>query len=447
MTRDKLKNLIKKLPQRPGIYIFEDSQNKNLYIGKASSLRSRVGHYLKAEDTRLAKLVDLSKKLKIQVTDSDIEALILESQLIKKYRPKFNIVMRDDKQYFYVAFTDEMFSRVFITHQPRTGHKQYVAGYRQGGKKLKTYNLEPITYFVGPFMDGSALKLTLRYLRSVFPFCTCKQKHVNFCLNYHIGKCIGYCCLKNPTPAKEYEKDYSRNIKALKDILNGKKEGLVKRMRMEMKSLAARQKFKEAKILRDKMESVQRVFENARIIKKIEFGESPEIISDLKRDLKLKSRPDRIEGYDISNIQGVHAAGSMVVFTNGRADKNEYRKFKIRQIKNPDDIGMLKEVLTRRLSHFEWQLPDLILVDGGKGQLNAVKSILRRAGKNIFVASLTKDERHSGHHIFLSNKKLPVSLRRLSVNGRNLILKIGDEAHRFAQSYYQKLHARFLHNN
>src|SRR3989344_7064507 len=202
MNQAALKKYIPKLPSNPGIYIFKDAK-KYLYIGKASNLKIRLGSYLKTKDFRIKKMVGLSQTLKFISTKSDIEALILESQLIKKFRPQFNIVMRDDKQYFFVGFSKNEMPRIYLTHQPDSDKH------------------------IGPFTDGNALKTTLRFLRSIFPYCTCNQLHHNYCLNYHIGKCLGFCCLKSGASNKE-KKTYSNNIKAIGKILSGKKNSFIK---------------------------------------------------------------------------------------------------------------------------------------------------------------------------------------------------------------------------
>src|SRR3989344_5264141 len=194
MNQDILKKFIKKIPSQPGIYLFKDGRKKNLYIGKAINMKNRVKSYLKTDDIRIKKMVESAQTLKSITTQSDIEALILESQMIKKFQPPFNIEMRDDKQNFYVGFSKENFPKIFFTHQTKTW-------------KLKTGN-----YFIGPFTDGGALKITLRLLRRVFPYCTCKQSHYNYCLNYHIEKCLGICCLKSNQDDMIKIKNYQKNI-------------------------------------------------------------------------------------------------------------------------------------------------------------------------------------------------------------------------------------------
>lgn len=438
MLIPKLKDRIKKLLAKPGIYLFKNSANKPLYIGKALNLKNRIKSYTTTEDIRLKKMISNAHRLDFIETDSDIEALILESQLIKKFRPKFNIVMRDDKQYAFVGFTEEKYPRIFITHQP-----------------TKNQN------FIGPFTDIGALKITLRYLRRIFPYCTCKQLHHNYCLNYHIGKCLGFCCLKTGASNKGKE-TYANNIKAIRKILDGKKSSFIKELKKEAGNSAKNDDFGKAIELREKISKLERVFKNAKIIKTSDILKVYR--SGLESLLKTSKPIVRIEGYDMSNIQGTHATGAMVTFVNGQPDKNFYRKFKIHtnrhprhlqphhdrgivEIQNGGDTGMLKEILERRFRHSEWPFPDLILIDGGKGQLNAAHSVisnyyttfLKKQRAPLLIA-LTKNKKHIGEKIYISGKKFPIFLTKLAPADKNLLLMIDSEAHRFAINYYRKKH-------
>ncbi len=424
MNQGILKKSVTKLPSEPGIYMFKDEHGKDLYIGKASNLKSRVGSYLKTEDVRIKKMLQTAERLKCKSAESDIEALILESQLIKKFRPPFNIVMRDDKQYFYVGFSNEDFPRIFWTHQPHDN-------------KFKGSN------FIGPFTDGNILKSALRFLRRTFPYCTCRGRpHNNFCLNYHIGKCPGYCCLKKPTTNTLQLTNYQKNIRAVKYILNGKRVSLVKNLEKEMSQLAKKGELERAIELRNKISDLKRIFENARVIKNSDILKAHR--SGLESLLRQQKPIIRIEGYDISNIQGTHATGSMVTFIHGRPDKNFYRKFKIYTKQSPDDTAMLKEILERRFRHDEWPFPDLILIDGGKGQVNTAVKTLKELAIKVPVIGVSKNERHLGHQLIIPGRKTPLALTKLSPADRNLLLAIDSEAHRFAISYYRKLHRKSL---
>ena len=321
--------------------------------------------------------------------------------------------MRDDKQYFYVVLTKDEFPKIFISHQQKD---------------------------IGPFTDGGALKTTLKILRRIFPFCTCKQTHHNYCLNYHLENCPGYCCLKDQSKTGRQElKTYLKNIKAVKDVLMGKKLSVIKSLEKEMRQTAKNNEFIKAISLRNKLKELKWIFENAKILRELQTKDKT--LKDLQIAFGLPVLPRRIEAYDISNIQGTSAVGSMVVFTDGQPDKNEYRKFKIQSKSSPDDITMLKEVLSRRLRHTEWPTPDLILVDGEKAQLNAAYSIV---SKQIPIIALTKNEKHQADHILTPENPKPVKLTSLRQEVRDLILEANSEAHRFAVSYYRKTQRKAL---
>lgn len=402
-----------KIPPISGVYSFNGSKGEILYIGKARNLVNRVGSYF-GHQTRpmILKMLSLARTLTWQETASEIEALILESSLIKKHHPRFNTMLRDDKQYFYVSLSDDKFPKLSVGHQPGDDSKKVI----------------------GPFTDGSALELTLKELRKIFPYCTCKQKHNRFCLNYHIGNCLGFCCLKNAV-GHAAATEYQANIKAVSDILSGKRRLIIRKMIKNLAVLAAKNDFDKADKLKIKVRKLRQIFENASIIRRL--SEKREALKQLKDFFGLPESPIRIEGYDISNIQGSFAVGSMAVFVNGQPDKSQYRKFKIKTVIGANDTAMLAEVLTRRLGHPEWSMPQLFVIDGGKGQLNTAISVI---GKGIPIISVAKDDRHHGESVFSWSDKKPVKLTSLPQAARNLILAIDAEAHRFAISYYRKKH-------
>ncbi len=484
MDTTTLKKLITKAPDSPGIYRFQDVKHQDIYIGKASSLKKRLTSYTKTLDSRIRTMISTARYLVHIETDSDIEALILESQLVKQKRPPFNIMLRDDKQYFYVGFTNDDFPRVFLTHQPDSvSSSKYQVSRMQNSKIHNTRYKILDTNYLGPFTDGVSLKTTLKYLRNIFPYCTCTQKHYNYCLNYHLNRCIGFCCIKNPelritdSELKNIQKQYNRNINAIKDILNGRKNNLVKELQKQMKTAGKNHDFEKAIELQIKIEQLERVFYNAQVIKNSDIIKSQN--SGLQKLLKIKKPLIRIEGYDISNIQGTHATGSMVTFINGIPDKTYYRKFKIKYIKHNsknnktkyknnallnkydrinlamhsrdindtyhvNDTAMLREIIERRFNHPEWPFPDLIIVDGGKGQVNSALAVLKDMGISIPLIGLSKDDHHKGHQLFIPHKKEPIPLVNLSESDRNFLLAIDAEAHRFAISYYRKLHRKSI---
>lgn len=417
---------LKKLPNSPGVYIFKNKNNNYLYIGKAGNIRKRVKQYfdMKTHSPFLKFILKEVNKIDFKQTNSEIEAIILESELIRNYKPKYNIMLKDDKQYFYVLITKEEFPRIFLTHQiqkQNSGH------------------------YLGPFVDGSALKTTLRILRKIFPYCTCKKTHNNLCLNYYIEKCLGFCCLKNPEKILFINrKQYQNNIRAIKEILSGRRESLIEKLKEKFNKLVTKQEFDKAINLGREIEKLEKVFANAKVIHdymSLNFdANNLEILIKLKEFFYLSKIPNRIEGYDISNIQGKNATGAMAVFENGVPAKDKYRKFKIKFNNKPNDIAMLKEVLFRRFKHREWKYPDLILIDGGKAQLNAGNEILAGFGIKTNLISLAK----LGGKIYSSNLERPILIKKIPPKISNFIKYIDSEAHNFAINYYRKIHRKVL---
>jgi len=435
------------LPRQPGVYLFYGKEKSPLYIGKASHLRERVKNHFQQPNYKDNLFIGQVKKIGYIPLKSEIEALILESQLIKKYQPKFNVLFKDDKNYFYVGFTSEDWPRVFITHQPKNELK-----------KPKSYKLK--ADYVGPFVGGNALKETLKILRKIFPYRSCKtlptRKAVTRpCLWYQLDRCPAPCLIEReikekPELKKQFEKrkeKYQEDIKKLKIILKKGKEKLIRDLKKEMEDFAKNEEFEKAAKVRNQIRALEGVFSH-----KILFYPEKQMEDAgklLKKSLKLPKIPKRIEGYDISNIQGKEMVGSMVVFklsriyanndTNLRQyepDKKEYRHFKIKTVNDQNDIACLKEIIKRRFAHPKWPFPDLIYVDGGKGQLNAVATTLKETGNSkIPVISLAKKK----NILYNLNSKESISLDNLPQVVKMTILYLRDEAHRFAISYHQKL--------
>jgi excinuclease ABC subunit C len=437
---EKFKFLIKKkisqLPKNPGVYVFKKG-NEILYIGKAANIKERVKNHFQSASTKASArqatfkdnlFINKVKYVGYIKTGSTIEALILEENLIKKYQPKYNVVWRDDKNYFFVGITKENFPKVFITHQPKGDAK-----------------------YIGPLVDGRALKQTLKILRKVFPYRSCNNppagglpKHP--CLWYQLNRCLAPCLLETKL-GKQLERyrisiteESQGNVKNLLKILQGKKKQVLNELKKEMKKTSAAQDYEKAAKLRDKILALKKTFAHAKVFETLTTSEETEWSKTqkvLQKILKTKGGLSRIEAYDISNIQGQQATGSMITFINGSPDKNFYRKFKIEISGKPNDIAMIKEVLNRRFKHAEWPFPDLILIDGGKAQLNAAKETKNREQrtKNILVIAIAKRE----NELFIENRQKAVLLKSLPREIFNLILQLRDEAHRFAISYHKKL--------
>ena len=403
------KSNLSRLPTTVGVYAFKKGA-KFFYVGKAANIKERVKQH--------KDLLGLAKEIGYIKTNSEIEALILEAKLIKKIQPKYNVLWRDDKNYFYVAITKESFPRVFITHQ------------------LKIKNCKLKIDFIGPFIEGTSLKRALTYLRRTFPYYTSKSHPKGSCLWCHLKLCPG------PDPVKP---EYQKNIKSLIFVLKGNSRKVLNDLKRRMKKSSLLREYEKAAKIRDKITSLERVISHARVFEpQIEpAGVDPQQI------------PGRAEAYDVSNIQGEEAAGSMVTFINGRPAKSFYRKFKIKIAGKPNDIAMIKEILSRRLRHTEWPYPDLILIDGGKAQLNAALRAINLATINLAKPSYRLGLAKFGNirimaiakkknELFIEGRKKPVLLKTLPREMFNLILQLRDEAHRFAISYHRKLRRKRL---
>jgi len=411
------KEKIEKVPKTAGVYALKSGKTI-LYIGKASDLRERIKNHLQKSSYRDNLFIDQVSHVGYIETESDIDALLLESELIKKQQPKYNVMWRDDKKYFFIAIDlqgcivgERKFPRVFITHQPR--------------------KLPKVTY-IGPFVDGKTVKRALRLLRRAFPFYTAKKHAPIRCSWCHIDRCPG------PDPNL---KQYKRNIQNLREIFRGKKTSVLRKLRKDMESASKNEDFETAASLRDQVFAFERILSHASVLSVEGKPIHQTAQVELRKVLSLRSPIRRIEGYDISNIQGKQATGSMVVFLDGKPANSEYRKFKIHIAGKPDDFAMMQELVIRRLNHPEWQYPQLMIIDGGKGQLSAAMKAFKEFEKishkrlPIYIAAIAK----RNNELFLEGKSHPLLLRNLPQNISNLILHIRDEAHRFAITYHRKL--------
>lgn len=544
---------IKLVPTQPGCYLYYDKDGEIIYVGKAKNLKRRVYSYFhkQHESPKTNILVSQIEKLEYIITDSEVEALILESHLIKKHKPKYNILLKDDKKYPYFLITDEDFPRIQV---------------------VRKKNLNPDKgRFYGPYTDVGAMYATLDFLKRLFPLKQCKTPKFSNrpCLYYHIGKCLAPC------QGKVTPKEYQKLIQQVELFLSGKQSELLKQIQVQMQKYADSEQFEKAAKMRDSYLDLQKtlerqkvVYENTKLnediiavlyedgilaivimmiregrlidkkdftyfvdnVDKTEYFETffrdyysglklefpdriiskdlqeigdKELYQDwlkilsgkkvtinygngkfkelyelamknatnllenaklkkmaqirddfnevgayLAEKLHLTNFPNRIECYDISHIQGTNTVASMVVFQNGLPKKTAYRKFKIKSTEGkPDDFLSMKEVLSRRLSRLgepKWEKPDLIIIDGGKGQLSSVMQIVKdmgiKVGKDgIDFVSLAKRE----EEVFLPNQSESILLPRES-NALYLIQRIRDEAHRFAITFHRDLRSKKL---
>ena len=395
------------MPEKSGVYIFKDAKKSVIYVGKAINLKRRVKSYFKP-------LGDLGRKvvfIEHIVVESEVEALVLESFLIKKYKPKYNHLLKDDKSYLYIHFTKERFPRVMAARKDLGGY--------------------------GPFPRSQAVRSVLKYLRKIFPYRSCRTLPEKTCLYYDLGLCLGICQFQEPENIHKYK----CNLKYLKNIFQTKNDKVVEDLKKEMIFAASKKNFEKAAEVRDQLKSLEYLRQRTHLA--TEYFENPNLYyelrdkekNDLKNLLGLKNEPATIEGYDISNISGKMATGSMVTFVNGDPDKSKYRRFRIRLFKSPNDVGMMKEVLVRRFKHREWPNPDLILIDGGKGQVDGVKKILKDLHLIIPVVGLAKKR----EKIITRNETFREIVVPSNAPALNLLKRIRDEAHRFAKTYHLKL--------
>jgi len=412
----RIKNKLKKLPDSPGVYLMKDKEGNVIYVGKASSLSRRVRSYFSSSGNNTEVLV-LSEKIydfEVIPVASEAEALILENQLIKKYQPKYNVNLKDDKSYPLLKITKEDFPSIQIVREEK--------------KKNAVY--------FGPFTNKKLLKETVRFLRKFYPVRNCRKSlpsgKVKLCLQYYIGRCAGPC--ENKITKEEYLKLVDGIIAFFEGKYKEFEEKLKKWMAEEIKNL----NFEEA----DKIK--RRLFLLNELSKKFPIRDEDtlykyseeNVLLNLSKILNLKKIPNLIEGYDVSNISGSLAVGSKVAFIGGMPYKEEYRRFKIKTVEKVDDYKMLEEVLIRRFDSEEERkkIPDLILVDGGKGQLNVAISVLKRYNLKIPVISLAKKE----EKIYTDWKEEPIKLESSSPE-LQLLQRIRNEAHRFAILYHRKL--------
>lgn len=412
------KNKINELPKTNGVYLFYASAKTPVYIGKAINIQARVKNHFMQSSYRDDLFIDKVNKIGYLETKSEIEALILEASLIKKYQPKYNVTWRDDKNYFYVAidYNKEKIPYVYMTHQPfNTAHS----------KPQK--NKKPTTKYIGPFTEGTALKKALRFLRRAFPYYASPSHPKLKCTWCHLDLCPG------PNPDLKF---YRKNIKKFILVLQGKRKTVLNFLKKEMKQLSKERKFEEAGKTRDQIFALRQIMLHAHVIENAKSSPASEVGEILAKIVRSEKPINRIECYDVSNIQGKQATGSMVVFVNGEPDKSRYKKFGIKTKQEPNDIAMLKEVLQRRFKHTEWQYPDAILIDGGKAQLNIALKTREQFHRIVpRVISIAKGKQE----LFIEGKRRPILLKSLPQAIYNLIKQLDDEAHRFAISYHKKL--------
>lgn len=406
-----LKQKLNKLPSNPGVYFHKNASGEIIYVGKAGVLKNRVRQYFQKshKDVKTEALVREIFDTDWIVVDTEMDALFLESEMIKRYMPKWNILLRDDKSVSYVRVTmNEEVPYISFTRNP----------------------VDDKATYIGPFYGKSAVEKAVRILRHIFPYYVkpyTGKKTLDTDLGLTPGIEIGKCA----------PKDYKRNLRKLIRYLEGDKDKLLRELEKTMYDEASKGNYELAAEARDQL------FGLRELKKKIVFSDkefldisSDKALRELQEMLGLEKPPRRIEGYDISHQSGENTVGSMVVFINGASARSEYRKFKIRTSKN-DDLKSMTEVITRRLKHPEWEFPDLIILDGGVGQVNAILPLVGPYG----IPVIGRDK--SGNHARNAEVQLVIPGKSLELPSGShvsrLIARIDEEAHRFAITYHSLL--------
>lgn len=410
---------IKKIPQKPGVYFFKNKKGKILYIGKAADLKKRVSQYFqKPANFKFLSMLKEISKINFLETNSEILALLLESEMIKRYKPKYNERLKDEKNFLWLKITlKEDWPKVFFVRRPLPDENKYF----------------------GPFTDASSLRKSLRALRRIFPYISVKKFPHRICFWGHLKQC----------PCYGMEKDeYLKSIKNLIKFLSSRTQDILKNLEKEMKKAALNKEFEKAALLRDRILALKKISLLSLFQDEFEISKD-QAIEELCQKLNLPSSLYRIECYDVSNLLGKEATGSLVVFQGGLPKKEAYRKFKIKKISKIDDYAMIKEILERRFLRLKKGdekfkiLPDLIIIDGGRGQVNAALKILEEFKLNIPTIGLAK----KNEEIFLKkNDKFKKIIFPKDSHALFLLQRIRDEAHRFALIYHRLLREKKIKN-
>jgi excinuclease ABC subunit C len=431
MTSQEFKERADTLPEEPGVYFFKGSAGQILYIGKATSLRDRVRSYfaadvIKTRGRRIVDMVALAIDLDFTKTDSVLEALILEANLIKYHQPKYNTDEKDNKSYNYVVFTNEAFPKILTV---------------RGRILLTETQAKKYKYIFGPFPHGAQLKEALKIIRRIFPYsdnkCVPAEEQIAAgkaprpCFNRQIGLCPGVCT------GEVSEAEYAERIQNLRLFFEGKKKMLLKNLEKQMNAFAKKQEFEQAGEVRRTVFALTHIQDIALLKQENRIDESAggEFAQSSGENIM------RIEAYDVAHSSGKNVVGVMVVIEDGEVKKSDYRKFKIKLNPGVNDTAALKEILRRRLGHMEWNLPSLIVVDGAQAQINAAEAVLKERKFSIPVISVVKDSHHKPRGIM--GESVPESSDMNSSINRAVLLA-NSEAHRFAVTYHRKKRDRIV---
>jgi len=399
-----IKEKIKQMPDTPGVYLMKDKAGKVIYIGKAKSLKKRLSFYLARDlSTKTVALMSNVYDIKYRVCQNEGLAMLLEAGLIHKYKPKYNVSLRDDKSFPFVKVTNEEFPAIYITR-----------------KKEKDR-----AFYFGPYPNVKLLKRALKIIRRWFSYRSCKKLAKKPCIYYRISLCLAPCM------EKINKEQYAKIIENICLILKGRTKELIKKLFQEMEIKSKEQEFEEAAKIRDQINALSLLTQSQTVVGSVDE------LGDLRNLLKLDRLPSRIEAFDISNITGKQACGAMVSFFGGVPDKNNYRRFGIKTVSTIDDYKMLSEVIHRRYTRVieeKLPLPNLILIDGGRSHLLTAERELKSLGLKISLVGIAKEK----ENIYIKDKSVPIKLNS-DTPALNLMRRIRDEAHRFAIKYHHVL--------
>lgn len=422
---------IKDLPKNPGIYKFIDKDGVVLYVGKATELKNRVKSYFSKDliNTRGPAILDMvtqADRVDCIKTDTVLEALILEAELIKKLQPKYNVKEKDDKSFLCVVITKEDLPKVLTVRKKDIDLKNKTAKILRGKRTIK------IDTWYGPFTNSQSLKIALRIIRKIFPYIdidSVKKDNIEFYKQLGLSPVtVGV------TIEKQGSTDYLNNIKNLKNFFSGKKQNVLRDLKKDMNNEAKKMNFERAGEIKKQIFALEHIND----------------IALIREDFINQNTSDtvfRIEAYDIAHMSGKNMVGVMVVVNFNKdfegsinLQKTEYKKFNIKTVFGANDPASLKEVLTRRFSHNDWTMPDLIVVDGNNVQIKVAQKILSELGLKIPVVSVVKDEHHKARDILNGE-----NMEELNSKTRKAVLLANSEAHRFAISFHkQKRDKNFL---
>ena len=412
MILPNLQKILTELPGTPGIYLFYNAKKELVYVGKATSLKSRVrSYFLKPKTPRpIEQMMHEVVDIKTIQTDSVLEAVILESVYIKKFQPIYNVEGKDDKSWNYIMITNELYPQVYTMRE-----HEYI---RLSADEIK----KDFLYISGPYPSLNG-KVTMKLLRRLFYISTCKPDSKRPCLYRQMGQCLGVCT--GDISSREYRR---KVIRPLITFLSGGKKKIIKSFETQMVRAARKEDFEEAARLRNQLHALMRIQDIALINK--------DFFADLDPQ-KKDGEKVRIEGYDISNLGKTGKVGSMVVFDHDGPVKHSYRKFKIKTVEGQSDVDCLEEVLVRRFKHIEWEYPTVILIDGGLPQVNRAKEVTTRLGITIPIVGIAKGPERKRNDFILGTKES--AFVHWVDTHQELLIRARDEAHRFAITYQRKL--------